>query len=191
MFEGAALENSIASPGKVFSGVLLATTALFLSATLSAGAATPKKQVTIYSVASGVQFINNQDDRQRGATNNPFDADTNKLASKSTDAGNGPFPGDVAVYSFKLFTGPTLTKSAGAASYTCYYNYKQHALCMAYFELKGDTGTLLGSGPINFNSSGFKMVVTGGTKKYLGASGQVVAIPAAKNSQRLNFQLLS
>jgi hypothetical protein len=186
------LRNPIGSPSRLLATVLLATTAVFLSAALWAGAATtPKKQVTIYSVASGVQFINNQDDRQRGATNNPFDADTNKLTSKSADAGNGPFPGDVAVYSFKLFTGASLTKSAGSASYTCYYNYKQHALCMAYFELKGDTGTLLGSGPINFNSSGFKMVVTGGTKKYLGAGGQVVATPAARNSQRLNFQLLS
>lgn len=144
--------------------------------------------VTLYSVATGVQFINTADDRARGAVNNPLDHATNKLQPSAVDKGNGPFPGDVAIYSVNLFTGPTLKRGAGSAVYTCYFNYKRHALCQAYYVLKD--GTLVASGPIDFNKNGFTIVVTGGTKKYLGSRGQVVVVAAARNSQRVNLDLL-
>jgi hypothetical protein len=161
-----------------------------LSASVAAFAAPGRRTLTVYTVATGVQFINTADDRARGARNNPFGADTNKLAPKVAETGNGPFAGDVAVYSFDLFTTAKLAKGAGSASYTCYFNYNRRALCVAYYELRGGAGTLVASGPVDFNANGFELVLTGGTKHYLAARGEVKAIPAAKNAQRIDFLLL-
>ena len=72
--------------------------------------------------------------------------------------------------------------------YTCFFNYDQHALCKAYFKLKGG-GTLVASGPIDFKNSKFTIVVTGGTSKYLGARGEVKAV-AGRNSSRVDFRLI-
>jgi hypothetical protein len=145
--------------------------------------------VTVYSVATGVQFINSADDRARGVVNNPLDPAANKLQPNvAADTGNGPYAGDVALYRLKLFAGPTLKRSAGSAVYTCYFNYTRHALCQAYYVLKG--GTLVASGPIDFNTSGFTIVITGGTKKYVGSRGQVVVVAAPRNSQRVRLDLL-
>ncbi len=144
----------------------------------------------MYTVATGVQFINTADDRARGARNNPLDADTNKLRPKGPENGTGPFPGDVAVYSFDIYTSAAIKKIAGTASYTCYFNYGKHALCVAYYELRGGSGTVVASGPVDFNRAGFELVVTGGTKKYLGARGELKAVAAARNSQRIDLVLL-
>jgi hypothetical protein len=154
----------------------------------SASAARGPRALTLYSVATGVQFINTADDRARGVNNNPFDSETSRLRPAVDDRGTGPFPGDVAVYTFDLYANGGLRRSAGTASYTCYFNYGKHALCRAYYELKG--GTVVASGPVDFNATGFKLVLTGGTKKYLATRGQVTAVPAARNSQRLKLRLL-
>ena len=144
----------------------------------------------MYSVATGVQFINTADDRARGAVNNPFNSSTNRLQPKTAATGNGPFAGDVVLYSLDLYTGATLRRSGGSAVYTCYFNYARHALCQAYYTLKGD-GTLVAAGPIDFKADGFTIVITGGTQKYLGARGEVVVAPAAGTAQRLDFHLLT
>jgi hypothetical protein len=152
----------------------------------SAGSAVGKDSVRVYTVATGVEFINTADDRARGAINNPFSAETNKLRPEVSEKGNGPFPGDVAVYSFDIYGSPKLHTPVGTASYTCYFNYERRALCIAYYELKGGS-TLVASGPIDFNNGGFKMVLTGGTGKYIGSSGEVTAVPAARNAQRVDL----
>lgn len=152
----------------------------------SGGAALGSRDVTVYAVSSGVEFINTADDRQRGVNNNPFGAGTSKLRAKVADAGSGPFPGDVAVYSFDLFASTNLKQSAGSASYTCYFNYAKHALCKAYYELRGGS-TVLAAGPVDFSATGFHLVVTGGTRKYLTASGEVRAAPAVRNAQRIDL----
>jgi hypothetical protein len=154
------------------------------------GEAARSGTLTLYSVANGVQFINTADDRARGAINNPFNGSTNKLQPKTATTGNGPFAGDVVLYSLDLYTGATLRRSGGSAVYTCYFNYARHALCQAYYILKGG-GTLVASGPINFNVDGFTIVITGGTQKYLGARGEVVVTAAAGHAQRVDFQRLT
>jgi hypothetical protein len=157
---------------------------------VSQAQARTSRGITVYSVATGVQFINSADDRARGAVNNPLDPAANKLQPKvANDTGNGPYAGDVALYRLKLFAGPTLEKSAGTAVYTCYFNYTRHALCQAYYLLKG--GNLVASGPIDFNKTGYTIVITGGTKKYVGSRGQVVVVPAPRNSQRVRLDLLT
>jgi len=90
--------------------------------------------VTVYSVATGVQYINTEDDRVRGHANNPLDPAASKLMPKGSDSGRGPFAGDVAIYALDLYSSPTLKRSAGSAVYTCFFNYDQHALCKAYFK---------------------------------------------------------
>jgi hypothetical protein len=159
-----------------------------LAAGSASGVATGTRLVTVYSVATGVQYINTEDDRVRGHLNNPLDPAANKLAPKSSGTGNGPFAGDVAIYALSLYANPTLKRSAGSAVYTCYFNYDQHALCKAYFKLKAG-GTLVASGSIDFKSSKFEIVVTGGTNKYLGARGEVAAA-AAQRSSKIDFRLI-
>ena len=170
-------------------GVLMATVAPSAAANASGRAAsTAARGLTIYTVATNVQFINTADDRARGAANNPFDAATNRLRPKVSDTGNGPFPGDVVVFNFDVYQRMPLGKSIGSASYTCYFNYSRHALCQAYYELTG--GTLTAAGPVDFNTTKFRLVVTGGTKTYLAARGQVSSVQAKSNAQRVYFQLL-
>ena len=106
------------------------------------------------------------------------------------DGGEGPFAGDVAVYSVNLFSDPTVKRRAGSGVYTCYFNYDQHALCQAYYKLAAGS-TLVASGPISFKSSGFTIVLTGGTNTYLGVRGQVVVAAARKkNTQRVDFEVV-
>jgi hypothetical protein len=154
----------------------------------SSSAATRPHGLTIFTLASGAAFINTADDRARGVKNNPFDAKTNKLRPNVNETGDGPFAGDVAVFNFDLFTSQALKKSVGTASYTCFFNYVRRALCQAYYKLR--TGTLTAAGPVDFNKTGFRLVITGGTDKYLAARGQVTSVQAKSNAQRVDFQLL-
>ena len=170
--------------------LLVAVFGLVFASVLVRGAgATGQRALTVYSVATGLQYINTADDRARGKANNPLDSAANKLTPKSSGSRNGPFAGDVAVYALKLYSNPTLKQPAGSAVYTCYFNYDRHALCQAYYTLKAG-GTLVASGPIDFNSSGFTIVVTGGTKKYLGARGEAKVAAAPRNAQRIDFELI-
>jgi hypothetical protein len=149
-----------------------------------------KRVLTVYSVATGLQYINSQDDSARGHVNNPLNSTANKLAPKSSGGGDGPFAGDIAVYSVDLYSDSTLKRHAGSGVYTCYFNYDQHALCQAYYE-PSTGGTLVASGPVDFNKSGFTIVITGGTNTYLGARGQVDVGPAMKkNTQKVDFELI-
>jgi hypothetical protein len=79
--------------------------------------------------------------------------------------------------------------------YTCYFNYDQHALCQAYYK-PSNGGTLVASGPVDFKTSGFTIVITGGTNTYLGARGQVTVaasnapVAKKKGAQRVDFELI-
>ncbi len=169
---------------------VLAALLVAVAASASSAATGGLRSVTVYSVATGVQFINTADDRVRGKINNPFGAGVNKLAPPLASTGNGPFPGDVAVYGVNLYAGKTLQRRAGSGVYTCYFNYSRTAFCEAYYELAG-ANTLVASGPVDFSASGFTIVITGGTKKYLGARGEVLVAAAPRNAQRIDFRLLS
>ena len=147
----------------------------------------PNGNATAY-VATGLQYINTADDRARGHVNNPLDSTANKLAPKSSGS-KGPFAGDIAVYALRLYGNSELTRPAGTAVYTCYFNYDRHALCQAYYKLKAG-GTLVASGPIDFNTSRFTIVVSGGTKKYLGVRGEAKVVAAPGNAQKIDFQLI-
>jgi hypothetical protein len=145
----------------------------------------------MYSVATGLQYINSADDAARGHVNNPLDTSANALAPKSSGGGDGPFAGDIAVYSVNLYSDATLKRRAGSGVYTCYFNYDQLALCKAYYK-PSTGGTLVASGPVDFKKSGFTIVITGGTSTYLGARGEVtVGASKKKSTQRVDFNLIS
>jgi hypothetical protein len=154
-------------------------------------AAGPGRSLAIYSSATAVQYLNNADDEARGLTNNPFSSGVNKLRPKLEWKGNGPFAGDVVIYSFNLFNDRSLKKKAGSATYTCYFNYKKMAFCNTYYSLKSGASTIVASGPIDFNTTGFSLPITGGTSRYVAARGELkeTSVKTA-NAQRLEFRLL-
>jgi hypothetical protein len=180
--------RSARTHGRRAAFLVAALVLILLSLLVSAAGAAATRTVTVYSVATGVQYINTEDDRVRGHVNNPLDPAASKLRPKGTPAGKGPFAGDVAIYALSLYTSPTLKKSAGSAVYTCFFNYDQHALCKGYFQLKG-AGTLVASGPVDFKASKFTIVVTGGTNKYLGVRGQLSSASGQAHS-KVDFKLL-
>ncbi len=155
----------------------------------SAQSGTNEQKLTIYAVAKTVQFMNHADDRVRGMSVNPFNIKSGGrvVITKTKEKGNGPFPGDDLLYSFKLYESQSLVKTAGSAIFTCYYDLVKHAVCDSYFELKD--GLILASGAVVFNSTRFTLSVTGGTRKYIGVGGAVNAVPAGKNTQRLDLVL--
>jgi len=157
----------------------------------SAHAARAKPHMTVYAVATTAQFMNHADDRLRGMSTNPFNVNTRALVitAKGQEKGNGPFPGDDILYSFKLYSDPKLEKRTGSAMFTCYYTFVKRATCDSYFELDG--GLVLASGRVVFNGTRFTLGVSGGTGKYLGTLGEVRASPAARNAERLELRLLA
>jgi len=73
--------------------LLVVVVVLILASVLTAGAgatgagetATANRAFTVYSVATGVQYINTEDDRVRGRANNPLD-DSAKKAVEAYNA---------------------------------------------------------------------------------------------------------
>jgi hypothetical protein len=160
-----------------------------LAGAFATGSAQAARTTTVYAVPTTAQFMNHADDRLRGMATNPFNlkAEAVIVNANGKEKGNGPFPGDDILYSFKLYKSAKLDKPAGSAMFTCYYTFAKKATCDSYFELAG--GVLLASGPVVFDGTRFVLSVTGGTDKYIGALGAVNAMPAAKNAERLQLQL--
>ena len=159
-----------------------------------AGAASSKGSSTfdLYARPLTAQFMNHADDRVRGMTTNPFNVNQKTLRlvilTNGKEKVKGPFPGDDILYTFKLFSDRALSRPAGSAIYTCYYDFAKRATCDSYFELS--KGTFLATGPVVFESTHFTLSVSGGTRSYLGVGGQVTATPAAKGAEHLAVKLL-
>jgi len=171
---------------------LLAAVALLaaaLPASAASGASQASRKVRVYAVPTTVQFMNHADDRLRGMSTNPFNfkAEAVILGAKGKEKGNGPFPGDDILYAFKLFSDPKLKKANGTAMFTCYYEFAKRATCDSYFDLA--KGLVLASGQVPFGASHFTLAVTGGTRAYFGALGQVNSVPAAGIAQRFDLHV--
>ena len=171
----------------LFAAVALLATAL--PAATASGSTRATQKLTVYAVPTTVQFMNHADDRLRGMSTNPFKlkAQAAILNANGKEKGNGPFPGDDILYSFKLFADEARTQPNGSAIFTCYYGFSKRATCDSYFNLS--KGLLLASGQVPFGNTHFTLGVTGGTQGYLGALGQLNAVPAAKNAQRFDLQV--
>jgi len=174
---------------RTIAGRFLFAAVLLLAAALPATASAASKKLTVYAVPATVQFMNHADDRLRGMSTNPFNfkAEAVILGAKGKEKGNGPFPGDDILYAFKLFSDAKRTKPSGTAMFTCYYEFKKRATCDSYFDLAN--GLVLASGQVPFGATHFTLAVTGGTKAYFGALGQVDSVPAAGNAQRFDLRV--
>jgi len=158
--------------------VSLAAVAAVAAVSSGSAAAQRSSLVNLYSVTTQEQFLNHADDRQRGFGNNPFG--NYKAPTATTREHNaGPFPGDQALYSFKLYTNSSRKALAGTALYSCTYSFARRGYCDASWKLKD--GTLVGGGAVDFDSKTFTFVITGGTAKYHGVAGTVSSSPAPGN----------
>ena len=150
-------------------------------------AASAAHKLTLYSLATQEQFLNHQDDRTRGTGNNPF-GNFKDTTTPTKEAGNGPDPGDRSVILFSLYSGATLQKNVGSATFICEYGYGKNGLCEAAYVLKG--GTLVGTGYFNFNASSFTISIEGGTGKYRAAKGTILTAAGKGHAQVLSIRLI-
>jgi hypothetical protein len=153
----------------------------------SAQAAGSTKTLVLYATAEQEQYVNNSDSLQRGEGNNPFGnyKDLEPLANKNA---NGPFPGDEALFSFNLYSGPSLAKRVGTALFTCQYNFNKNAFCDASFQMTSG-GTVIASGAFNFTASKFSLAITGGYGgAYVNKRGSLTDVPSPNHAQKLSFQ---
>ena len=164
--------------------LLAAATLAAAAATGPAAAAGPTK-LAIYSAPANETFVANADDEARGSANNPYGTHTH--SASVSEKNNGPFAGDEALFSFDVYSSPSLATKIGSAVYTCQYYFNKNAFCDASFQLKG--GTLIAAGALNFTAKTFALAVTGGYGTYAGATGDVEASPSGKGAQRLVFVL--
>ena len=162
----------------------LAAALTTFAASAGASAASTPRQLVVYSYATQEEFNNHSDDRARGGANNPF-GNFKQSTSVTREPGAGPFAGDRAVFSFKLYSDAARKKAIGSATLACSYAFAKRAICQAEYLVKG--GSLLGIGGLDFNSKAFDLAVTVGTGKYANASGDVQATQVANRTNRLAF----
>ena len=160
--------------------------AVCVAPSLARGASASSHTLTVYSVAVHEQFINNNDDEARGDVNNPFGTH-NTTAAATKENGNGPFPGDEAIFTFNLYTSASLKTTAGSAVFVCQYYFDRNAFCHASYQLDG--GVLVGAGALSFNTTNFALAITGGSGKFSNQTGDVQAVPSAKHALKLTFAL--
>ena len=177
--------------GRVAWSVPLLALAACLGATLTAASAasaakSPATKITVYSIATQEQFLNHEDDRDRGKGNNPF-GNFKDSTSATKETGVGPFAGDRAVFTFRLYSDAKLTKQIGYATFICQYAFNKNAFCNASYQL--GRGQLMGQGAFNFSASKFQLAIVGGTGQYRGLTGDMRALPAVQHTQRLSFVL--
>ena len=154
------------------------------------------RNITLYSVASAEQFVNNEDDRGRGKGNNPFGNYYNYAPQllASTESTSGPFPaGPGFTFGSTLYTSGSGKKSAGSSIFTCLYGFDQNGSCDVAFQLSG--GTLIGVAAFRFSATHYAVAITGGTGEYRGAHGNVDVGPsgletaAGAREARVHFEL--
>jgi hypothetical protein len=145
-------------------------------------------RMTLYSKTHAQQYLNHEDDRQRGQGNNPFGSYTDAQPT-TRETGKGPYPGDTAYFLFYVYPDAKLTKRIGTATLSCTYNFSKNAYCDVSYQLKG--GVLTGAGAFNFNTTEFALAIEGGTGTYQGRSGdvEVTARVGDPHVQRLAFVL--
>jgi hypothetical protein len=143
------------------------------------------RTVEAYAQPDTETYIDNDDDEERGKTNNAF---SNGPAKPDPGSGaNGPFPGDEAFFSFTLFSDRALKTKLGTVTYSCQYEFDKDAFCDAAYTLKG--GTMTGAGAIDFDASSFKVAIIGGSGKYAGLTGELEVGPGGPKTERLQFRL--
>ncbi len=150
-----------------------------------------RRSFVLYAKPTRAQFINHADDRERGNITNPFGDAVLPTPPNANSGKQGARAGDNALFSLKLYSDAGLTRPVGTASYSCTVNFGQQAICEGQFAL-GD-GTMIAVGQADLRSSSWVLPVSGGTRRYAGAHGQLTSRAAGtkKNTQIIRFQLVA
>jgi hypothetical protein len=142
---------------------------------------------TFYALVAREQYVNNRDDRQRGAGSNPFGTSQGAGFATTRGHGNGPMPGDEGLYELTLFAGPSLTKTAGTAVLVCEYGFDKIGTCDTTLQLDG--GSLVGLSMFDaFERKQFSVTLTGGTGSYRNARG-TVTVRSANVGKAINGKI--
>jgi hypothetical protein len=161
----------------------------------------------VYAYPDSEQYLDHNDDEARGTADNPFgarvyaqciglphprevtcsDLATQRASAVVKEHNNGPFAGDQAVFSLKVYATPARTAEKGTATLTCQYDFAKNGFCNETIQFKD--GTLFAAGTFNFNAKQFALPVTGGTGAYAGLSGEVTEAPGANHTEHLSFAL--
>jgi hypothetical protein len=126
--------------------------------------------MTLYSKIQKQQFLNHQDDRQRGHGVNPFGIYGDATAT-TRQIGDGPFAGDELYVQFALFKDSKLTHRTGSAVMSCRYSFDKTALCDTLYTVSGSS--LTGTGEFSDTGTTFTFAITAGTAGFRGKSGAV------------------
>jgi len=171
-----------------------ALVALALVATVAVSVAQASSQArqsfVVYAKPTQAQFVDRASDRARGKITNPFDSDVLPTPRNANSGKKGARAGDSALFSLKLYSDVKLTRLVGSAAYSCTFNFGQQAICEGQFQLNG--GTMTAMGPADLQTGDFVIPVTGGTRRYAGAHGQLTSTSAhgKKSTQVIRFQLI-
>ena len=141
------------------------------------GAASSRKATTfvVYAVPDQRGFVNNADDRQRGKGNNPFgNYHVGVQLPSAVETKYGPFPGDVGLFTYKLYTDASHRSGAGSAVLICQYGFDLTGVCDASYQLAG--GTLIGTGSFPAKAPTYSFEITGGVGGYLAMKGRVNSV---------------
>ncbi len=164
--------------------ILFVAAALFARGITTGTAAEPAKEMTVYSFAQKQVYVNNADDRERGAGKNPFSEDSNVPTPKSSRL---PAAGDNILAVNTLYSSADKSGKVGQATETCDFNFNANASCDLTIRLSG--GNLIAEGAIHFNSKNFVLAIVGGTGAYRGAGGELMVGPAGKSGQKFAISL--
>jgi hypothetical protein len=135
------------------------------------------KTLVVYAVPDQRGFVNNADDRDRGKGNNPFgNYHVGVQLSSAVETKYGPFPGDVGLFTYKLYSDASHRSGVGSAVLICQYGFDLIGVCDASYQLKG--GTLIGSGSFLAKAPGYSLEITGGVGGYLAMRGRVNSVRA-------------
>jgi hypothetical protein len=145
--------------------------------------------MTVYSKTEKQQFLNHQDDRQRGVTSSPF-GHYGDVTPTTKETQKGPFPGDEAYFQFGVYDSVAQTKKVGSGVLLCRYNFAKNAYCDAVYQF-GNGNTLVAAGAFSFSATEFTLAIVGGTGTYSGATGdlEISAGVGDTHVQRLKFTL--
>ena len=174
-----------------FSAALVAFAVAAMVAVPLAPAAAPGRSFVVYAKPTRAQFVDHNDDRQRGDFRNPFNPDSVPTPPNANSAKKGARAGDRALFTFKLYSDLRLTRPVGNAVYSCTFNFAKQAICAANFNLTGGAMIALGPAKLDTGSVVIVLPVIGGTGKYAGAHGQLTSRPSGtRNIQIVRFRLL-
>jgi hypothetical protein len=176
--------------GRFAAALVAVAVAATVAVPVAQATAQAPRSFVVYGKPTRAQFINHADDRERGNITNPFGDAVLPTPPNANSGKQGARAGDNALFSLKLYSDAKLTRLVGTASYSCTVNFGQQAICEGQFEL-GD-GTMIAVGPADLRSSDWVLPVSGGTRRYAGAHGQLTSRAAGtkKNTQIIRFQLV-